>query len=348
MAYSTINKSTDYFNNVLYTGNASARTITTDMQPDMVWTKARNAAHHGIITDATTGAGKRLRTSVTNAQDTNGSSVASFISTGYTLTDNATINGNGETNVSWSWKGGGGQGSSNTDGTINTTYTSANTTSGFSISQYTGTGSAATIGHGLGAIPKMIIVKRIDSTSQWSVYHESVGNTKHVILNSTAVQVTSSAYWNDTSPTASVFSIGSGTDVNASGGTYVAYCWAQKTGFSAFGKYLGNYQDNGPFVYTGIKPKFILIRQYNDTGQWRLYDTKREIHGQGDLLKYLAAESSATEVTTTDGGLDILSNGFKIRSSGGNHDLNGNQDPYLYMAFGQTLVSSNNVPTTAR
>ena len=348
MAYSTINKSTDYFNNVLYTGNASARTITTGMQPDMVWTKARNAAHHGIITDATTGAGKRLRTSVTNAQDTNGSSVASFISTGYTLTDNATINGNTETNVSWSWKGGGGQGSSNTDGTINTTYTSANTTSGFSISQYTGTGSAATIGHGLGAIPKMIIVKRLDSTSQWSVYHESVGNTKHVILNSTAAQVTSTNYWNDTSPTASVFSIGAGTDVNASGGTYVAYCWAQKTGFSAFGKYFGNYVDNGPFVYTGMKPKFILIRQYNDTGQWRIYDTLRESYGQKDLLKYLASESTAAEVTTTDGGLDILSNGFKIRSSGGNHDLNGNQDPYLYMAFGQTLVSSNNVPTTAR
>ena len=349
MAYTTINKSTEHFDTKLWTGNGSSQTITGyEFQPDMAWIKARTTTGWHDITDAVRGATKSIFPNDAGVEDTSATALTAFTSDGYSFGSNSQVNGNGTTYVGWNWKAGVGQGSSNTDGSINTTYTSVNTTAGFSISKYTGTGSNATVGHGLGVVPKMIMVKRLDSSSDWRVYHSAAGATKQLFLNRDVAQDDDNTIWNDTAPTSSVFTVGTNTGSNASGGTYVAYCWAEKTGFSAFGSYLGNYVDNGPFIYTGMKPKFILIRQYNDTGQWRLYDTLRESGGQGNLLKYLAADSTATEVTTSDGGLDILSNGFKPRSSGGNHDLNGNQDPYLYMAFGQSLVGSNNTPATAR
>jgi hypothetical protein len=348
MAYTTINKHTDFFNRIKYTGDGSSSRAVTGFghQPDWLWFKRTNGTSHPQINDSVMGATKWRYTSSTGVDDTSTQAITYG-------TDGVTFNGGNydpNTNtypyICWSLKAGTTSGLSG--GTITPSAYSINTTSKFGIYKYTGTGSAGTISHGLGTTPKMIWIRRTDSATQWSVYHEAVGNDKHVILNSDAVQVTSANYWNDTSPTDSLFTIGAGTDVNASGGIYIAYVWGEVPGYSAFGKYYGNYQDNGPFVYTGMKPAFLLIRQYNDTGQWRIYDTLREDYGQGDLLKYLAAESTAAEVTTTDGGLDILSNGFKIRSSGGNHDLNGNQDPYLYYAVGQSLVGTNNIPATAR
>ncbi len=343
MAYTTINKSSDYFNSTIYTGNGTARTITVGLQPDLVWTKSRSAGHHGIITDATTGAGKRLRTSVTSAQDVSGASVASFVSTGYTLTDNSTINGNSETNVSWSWKGGGGQGSSNTDGSINTTYTSANTTSGVSIVSYTGTGSAATIGHGLGTVPKVIISKKLNDTSSWMVYHASLGNNKEMYLNATDASSNASATWNSTTPTSSVWSVSNDAN-NTSGSTYVSYVFAEKTGFSKFGSYTGNANANGTFIYTGFKPAFVLIKQSSAAGEdWNIYDNKRLGYNATD--KALFANLSNAEATKT-GGMDFLSNGIKMRGTDGSFNTS---QTYIYMAFAEApLVGSNNVPCTAR
>jgi hypothetical protein len=334
----------DYFKSTLYTGNETARTITVGLQPDLVWTKSRSAGHHGIITDATTGAGKRLRTSVTNAQDTSGASVASFVSTGYTLTDDSTINGNSETNVSFSWKGGGGQGSSNTDGSINTTYTSVNTTSGFSISKFTGTGSTATVGHGLGVAPKLIIAKALGTTSSWWVYHTSINSTNtdgYLVLNSTAGTADDATIWTTTAPTSSVFSIGSAISAH----DYVAYCFAEKSGFSSFNTYTGNQSAHGPFIYTGFKPAWIMIKNTSDGDDgWIIENNKASAYNP--TYNYLVASSSAAE-----GGagfpIDFLSNGFKIRGN----DISYNQSGYVYayMAFAEEpLVASNGDPATAR
>ena len=363
MAYTTINKSTDYFNTKLYTGNATNPTTISGIgfQPDWVWTKLRAGGTEGHrLCDAVRGATKDIRTNATDVESTIADTLTAFTSDGFSLGADSTagsalVNGNSNEYVSWNWRAGAGQGSSNTDGSINTTYTSVNTTSGFSISQYTGTGSAATIGHGIGVIPKMIIVKRINSTSQWSVYHESVGNDKHVILNSTAAQVTSTNYWNDTSPTASVFSIGSGTDVNASGGVYVAYCFAEKKGFSKFGSYTGNGNSgsSGTFVYTGFTPAFVILKITSGSDNWMAFTNKigsqtdqtggHNIHNRLLELNGDGAEGSAG----SGDGLDFLANGFKIRED--NANMNGNGSSYAFIAFAEEpLVSSNGLPATAK
>jgi len=245
--------------------------------------------------------------------------------------------------ASWNWKAGTGQGSSNTDGSINTTYTSVNTTAGFSISTYTGTGSNATVGHGLGSVPKMIIVKRTSATDVWRVYHGSIGATKHLVLNTTAGDASGSNVWNDTAPTSSVFSISTDSAVNASGATYVAYCFAEKTGYSKFGSYVGNGNADGTFVYTGFKPAFVIVKCTSTTGNnWVMIDNKR-LGYNVDNNRIYADLSNAEDTTDV---VDLVSNGFKHRFTGGTS--NGSGISYIYMAFGQSLVGSNNVPCTAR
>ena len=339
----------DNFNTVLYTGNQTARTITVGMQPDFTWTKARNQAHSHIMTDVVTGVGKRLRPNVNNAQDTSGASVASFVSTGYTLTDNDTINENSTTHVSWNWKAGGGQGSSNTDGSINTTYTSANTTSGFSISKYAGNGSAgATIGHGLGAIPQVIIVKNLSQAEHWIVYHHKSNATPedyYFRLNTDAA-ASDFEMWNDTAPTSSVFSLGTNDAVNHNGSNHVAYCFAEKKGFSKFGSYVGNGNADGAFIYTGFKPAFVMIKYAfsGGSGNWTIYDPLRD--GYNDKNDYLYANENNAESGITHK-IDLLSNGFKCRAN--SSDTNTSGGTMIYMAFAaEPLVSSNGLPATAR
>ena len=348
MAYTTINKSTDHFNTVLYTGNETARTITVGMQPDFTWTKARSQAHSHITTDVVTGVGKRLRPNVNNAQDTSGASVASFVSTGFTLTNDATINENSTTYVSWNWKANG-AGSSNTDGSINTTYTSANTTSGFSISTYTGTGSNATVGHGLGAVPKVVLVKGIGHTSQWYMYHIGTDANGVMLLDGTAAKTTDTVSWQNTTPTSSVFSIGNDGGTNGSGNTYVAYCFAEKTGFSKFGSYTGNGNADGAFVYTGFKPAFVLIKKATgSTDSWFINDNKRSLSGGTNTNSYyMRPNENAVEGTSASLAIDILSNGVKIRNT--DTAYNNDNSTYIYMAFAEApLVGSNNIPCTAR
>ena len=333
----------DYFNTKLYTGTGSSNAITgIGFAPDWLWIKARGASYSNQLVDNVRGATKMLASDNNSAEFTAADRVASLDSDGFTLGSNANVNASSGTYVSWNWKANG-QGSSNTDGTINTTYTSANTTSGFSISQYTGTGSAATIGHGLGVTPKMIIVKRTNTTGGWTIYHSSVGNTKYLYLNTTDAEATASSIWNNTSPTSSLFTVGTDGEVNGSGSTYVAYCFAEKIGFSKFGSYTGNGNADGTFIYTGFKPAFIIIKK-NATDYWFMYDNKR-----GDInanAKTLKANTSDAEGTSGKE-IDFLSNGVKIRNS--NNSINTSGSTYIYMAFAEEpLVASNGTPATAR
>lgn len=344
MAYINFQPS-DYFNTLLYTGNGSAGNAQTGVgfQPDLVWYKSRsNNYNHGLF-DIVRGTSKQIY-SDTNAAEATYSGVTSFDSDGFTLGTDVGGNDNSATYVAWNWRAGNSQGSSNTDGSINTTYTSVSTTAGFSISKYTGTGSAGTIGHGLGAVPKMVLVKRTNTTGNWTMYHIGSGATKYLYLNQTAAEASASGIWNDTTPTSSVFSVGTDGEVNASGSTYVAYCFASVKGFSKFGVYYGDGSADGPFIYTGFKPGLIILKRVGNAGNnWNMIDSKRS--PSNDVDKILFPSSNDAEVTTTVA--DINSTGFKIRltSSGWNH----NQDKFIYMAFAEEpLVSSNNVPATAR
>ena len=346
MAYTTINKSTDYFNTKLYTGNGSAGNAITGVgfQPDWLWIKNRGQADWHQLFNSVRGASYVLYSNETSAESSASSSFASFDSDGFTVNANDGTNGNGENLVAWNWKANG-TGSANTDGSINSTV-SANTTAGFSIVYYTGNStSGATVGHGLGVVPKMIIVKLLSGSDNWTIYHSSLGNTKRLELNNANASATSaSAGWNNTSPTTSVFSLGNNGQVNGSGQTYIAYCFAEKTGYSKFGSYKGNGSADGTFVYTGFRPNWVMIKETNGSGAWRIFDNKRP--GYNEPYALMADVADAAETGTSRNKIDQLSNGFKLRMQ--YDDTNGSSGEYVYMAFGQSMVGSNNVPCTAR
>ena len=344
MAYTTINKFTDYFNTVTYSGNGSNNhTITgVGFNADFVWNKLKNGNDDHRLFDKVRGINKYVESSNATVEVTD--AILSTNSDGYVLTDAGEVNSNTGTYVSWNWIANG-QGSSNTDGSINTTYTSVNTTAGLSIVTYTGTGSNATIGHGLGVAPKMIIIKSRSHAKDWTVYHASLGNTKWLELNGTAAELTNSNRWNNTSPTNQVFSVGVDSGINGSGYTYVAYCFAEKTGYSKFGSYVGNGNADGTFVYTGFKPAFVMTKKTSGTSSWDMHDTKRDTFNVA--TKHLLAEDNGAEGSTVV--LDILSNGFKFRTSNG--DRNASGATYIYMAFAQEPVVANvgqSIPATAR
>jgi len=354
MAYSSIVKPTDYFETKLYTGNGGTQSITgVEFQPDLVWIKNRSTTDWHWWNDAVRGATKTLHSNKNNAESTESTSITGFTSDGFSLGSEASTNGSGNSIVAWNWKAGTGQGSSNTDGSINTTYTSVNTTAGFSISQYTGTGSAgATVGHGLGAIPKWIIVKKTSGASGWHVYHDSLGNTQRISLNETDATSSDSSAWNNTTPTSSVFTIGNSSTTNGSSATTIAYCFAEKKGYSKFGKYTGNGNVDGTFVYTGFKPAFVIIKNTGATKNWYLFDNKRETFNAQDSVLYPNLFNAETSVSDYNS-LDFLSNGFKLRggSSGVGDDTNGSYT-YIYMAFAENPFVGNDsgtaVPGTAR
>ena len=344
MAYTTINKSTEHFNTKLYTGDGtSSRNITgVGFQPDWLWIKNRSIVQSNFLFDAVRGVSKAIFSDTTGAESTQAATQTAFLSDGFTVGNDVASNGNGNGIVSWNWKAGGGQGSSNTAGSINTAYTSVNTTAGFSISTYTGTGSTATVGHGLGVAPAMIIIKATSFSEDWIVYHQSTGNTVKLDLNTTNATNASVNYWQNTTPTSSVFYIGANDRLNKSGATYVAYCFAEKTGYSKFGSYTGNGNANGPFIYTGMRPSFVIFKRTDSTSNWRLFDNKRL--GYNSANSQLYPNLSNAEDSGTN--LDICSNGFKILTTSG--DMNNGSGTYIYMAFGQSLVGTNNIPNNAR
>ena len=341
MAYTTIKKPSDYFNTVLYTGTGSAQSITgVDFQPDMVWIKDRTGTGYHRINDAVRGATKEIYPNVTNAENTEPQAVTSFDTDGFTVGSNNGYSQNGYNFVSWNWLGANGT-TANTDGSITSTV-SANTTSGFSIVQYSGNATAgATVGHGLGSVPKMVIVKKTNGAKDWNVYHVGMGATKCVYLNLTNAEQTH-GNWNNTTPTNTVFSIGSDDQVNGSGQTYITYCFAEKQGFSKFGSYVGNGNADGTFVYTGFKPKFILTKNSSASStSWVLTDTSRSTYNV--TSNALMADASTAEQAYTY--FDITSNGFKARNT--SHWVNGSGNTIIYLAFAEEPLVGDN-PATAR
>ena len=343
MAYTTINKSTDYFNTKLYTGNGSAGNALTGIghQPDLVWMKGRNQAFDQCWYDAVRGVTKLIRSNLTNAEATQ-SGVTAFGSDGFTLGSSGETNSNNDTYVAWNWKANG-AGSSNTDGSITSTV-SASTTSGFSIVKWTGTGSAATVGHGLGTTPGLIIIKNYSRAGEdWVVWHDSFAANQFIRLNTTAAVATSTSMWNNTLPTSTVFSLVNEEKNNYSGDNIIGYCFAEKTGFSKFGSYTGTSDADGPFLYCGFKPAFYLWKPYNATDSWNLVDSKRDGYNP-DNNRLFPNASSAED---TQDRVDLVSNGIKIRTSDGG--TNSSSRSYIFMAFAEEpLVSSNGVPATAR
>ena len=346
MAYTTINKSTDYFNTKLYTGNGSTNNITgVGFQPDWLWIKSRGATENHVLYDAIRGVTKQLYSNTSGAESTNATALTAFASDGFNLaTTNTNTNASGANFVSWNWKANG-QGSSNTDGSINTTYTSANTTAGFSIISYTGAGGTSnTLGHGLGVKPKMFIVKcRSHAGEYWGTWIDTDGDgTSNYRLS---LNTTDAAYGNNPitfSNSTITLPSSANTQWDGSGRTYIGYCFAEKTGYSKFGSYTGNGSTDGTFVYCGFKPALLLFKRTDTAKNWFIHDNKRKEYNPE--VDYLNPNLNVAESDYDT--LDILSNGFKIRQSGTGHNESGGT--YIYMAIGQSLVGSNNVPCTAR
>jgi len=344
MAYTTINKGSSYFNTVIYTGTGSSLSVTgVGFQSDFRWLKQRSYVGYHQFNDTLRGITKYLFSNATDAEYTDANGFTAIGSDGFTVGTNAGFNTNGGTLVAWNWLAGG-AGVSNTSGSISSTV-SANPTAGFSIVSYTGTGANATVGHGLGVAPKMVICKTRSTSADWYVYHASMGTNKNIYLNSTGASITSNLWWNNTAPTSTVFSVGDQTGNNGSGITIIAYCFADIKGYSKFGSYTGNGSTDGPFVYTGFKPAFVMFKNSTTAGtNWQINDSARDTFNV--MNKRLAPSTSDAEATDYNFG-DFLSNGFKIRQT--DQTWNRSGDTYIYMCFASNpFVTSGGIPVTAR
>jgi hypothetical protein len=330
-----INNGAQYMNAVTYTGNSGSQTVSNGVfQPDLTWHKTRSVVASHVLFDSIRGASSGLNSDATSAQNNNWTG-QSFTSTGFTVSNSysSESNYNGQTMVAWQWKAAGSS-VSNTSGSITSTV-NAGTTQGFSVVTFTSSvNGTPTIGHGLGVAPSMIITKSRSSTDTWLTYHASLGATKGIALQTTGAAVTSANYWNNTAPTSSVFTINataSGNFYNTSQ-TYVAYCFAQVAGYSAFGTYTGNGSADGPFVYTGFRPRYIMWKRTDSISDWSIIDSSRSTYNvQNDELY---ADLSSAETAAGAPRLDNLSNGFKIRNAGG-AAINASGGTYIYAAFAE-------------
>ena len=359
MAYTTINKSSDHFNTVLYTGNGGTKSVTgVGFQPDWVWVKSRVATHNHFLWDAVRGVQNRISSNLTTAEGSDTNGLTSFDSDGFTLGDKGSINSNTDTYASWNWLAGTTSGiSTDSYSTITPTSYSFNATNGCSIVKYNGNGTAgAGVPHGLGVAPKIVIVKNTASGSTgWYCYHKDIGAANVIYLNSNAGSSNSSTVWNGWNTDTFNFYLGTNTGVNDSGTAHIAYCFAEKTGYSKIGSYNGNGNVDGNFLYLGFKPAFFMYKRTDTLGNWGMKDNKRS--GSSALQDFGQFNPNQTEnpsanlnnVENKASGfaVDFLSNGIKIR--GGDGNLNTNGGSYIYMAFAEApLVGSNNVPCTAR
>ena len=347
MAYTTIDDPTIYFNTVLYTGNGSTNAITgVGFQPDWVSIKRRSgSASNGGVFDVVRGVTKLLSTSLSDAEDTRTDSLTAFGADGFTLgADSGNyVNTNSETFVSWNWKAG--TAFSNSAGTNGATLASTgskNTTAGFSIVSYTGDESGNdTIFHGLSQTPEWIVTKPRDVADNWGVFHGSFSSQEYLFFNTTAAKASASSMFNAL-PGSTVFTVGDNAAVNDDG-AMIAYCFNSVKGYSKFGKYEGNGSTNGPVIWTGFKPAFVMQKNVSATQGWQLQDNKREgYNGDNDLLQpnSSAAESGVNRV-------DFLSNGFKVITTDAGQNTSGST--YIYIAFAESpLVNSNGVPNNAR
>ena len=349
MAYTTIDDPEKYFQCVIYTGNGSTQSITfdgtSDMRPDFNWTKVRSEVGSHRLTDTIRGLDNPI---YSNGNDAEGDedNYTSFDSDGFSL-KNASVNENTRTYVSWCWNAASSN-ANNSDGDI-ASVIRANTTSGFSIVTYTGNATSGQgVGHGLGIAPKFISIKNRDQNDTWIVFTTGVDGSLDYISNG----------WGDTNskgdsgldvPTTSIFDIHSDSHQNATGEKYVAYCWANVQGFSKIGVYKGNNNSDGPFVYTGFRPAFVMIKDSGSGQYWHIIDNKRDPFNDNAAAQVTANTSSAESAVASDRGalpLDLLSNGFKVRTDGSSCNGTGT---FLYMAFAEApLVNSNGVPNNAR
>jgi hypothetical protein len=337
IGFGLTNQGNNYFDVSLWAGNGSTQTITNSgsMQPDFVWAKNRTitGSNHRLF-DSVRGASKILYSSLTDAEATDANGLTSFNSNGFSI-GSTQINDSGSNFVGWQWRASNATAVSNTAGTITSTV-SANTTAGFSVVTYTGTGSNATVGHGLGVAPAFGIVKSRSSVTDWKVWHQSLTSAAYYLfLNTTNAEGSASSIWG-TSPgrTSTTFSVGTNSDTNASGSTYVAYCFAAVPGYSFFGSFTGNGSGDGPFVYCGFRPRYLMIKRYDASGDpWWVIDSARSPYNQTTLA--LRPNSSNAEDSGGNANFDFLSNGFKARTSGGG---NGNESgaTYIIAAFAES------------
>ena len=356
MAYTNIDDPSAYLTTTLYTGNGSANhAITNDanagnFQPDMLWYKSRSYASSHILYDSSRTDANFLTVNTAAQEKSDANMLESFDANGFTL--NADTDGNRASNtfVAWQWKANGGtttafsESGSNPGGTRQT-----NTTAGFSIIAYTGTGSNGTIAHGLPSTPEFIIFKRRDNANFWCVWHQAIGDDYKLALHLADGLDADGAFMASTLPTSTNITVGGASvNTNANNGTYICYAFSPIQGYSKFGKYVGNGNANGTFVYTGFKPAFIMWKRTSGTSDWVIWDNKRD--PDNAVLKALYPNVADAESTSSDGtgtSIDILSNGFKMRTN--NAVMNGSGEDFIYMAFAESsFVSSTGIPTTAR
>ena len=350
MAYTSINKPSDYFNTKLHTGNGSTQSITgINFQPDWVWIKDRGNATNHMVFDSVRGTGKELHTQNTDNETTQSDTLTAFGSDGFSLGSHADVNDSSDNYVSWNWKAGTSftnDASATGIGTIDSTG-SVNTDAGFSIVKWTGTTSNGTIAHGLGTTPSLFISKSMAGAHAWGVYHKSIGIGSSTLLNSNGASDADATYYGGTSPTSTTMGLGTTNATNASG-DMIGYAFAEKQGYSKFGSYKGNGNADGTFVYTGFKPAFFICKRYNDAGyDWLMYDNKRQVSFNviDDFLKPNLGDAETTG--NANQSLDFLSNGVKHRGNGASS--NGSGASYIYMAFAEhPFVSSTGTPVTAR
>ena len=327
MAYTDIDDPSAYFQTTLYTGNASAGHAITnsgnsDLAPNWVWIKSRDDTSQHRIYDTVRGVQKPLKSDLANAEGTDNNGVTAFGSDGFTLGNEAQSNGNNLNFVSWNWKEQAGV---------------------FDIVSYTGNGSNRTIAHNLGVVPKMMIVKRRDASASWFVYHVANGNGNVMKLDNNEAVSAYAEYWNSTTPTSSVFSLGTAATANADGGTFIAYLFGNKQGVSKMGSYTGNGNADGAFVYLGFKPAFVMWKRTDTTNNWMIGDNKITTFNPKDNM--MRADVANAQLSTNP--VDFLSNGFKIRLTG--NAFNNSSGTYIYMAFAENpFVTSTGVPATAR
>ncbi len=344
MAYTTINKSTDYFNTKLYTGNNSAGHAITGVgfQPDWTWIKSTDGTYNHHTFDAIRGVTKSITTNE-NAAETTISGLTAFGTDGFTLGSNAQCNSGGPF-VSWNWKAG--TTAIPSGSTTDPLGVSINTTSGFGIYKITSPASGSyVLKHGLGKKPKMVIVKDLEASQKWMVWSDTFSNATndYIKLNSTDAKATYSTCWGTMNSTDCTISVGGTLDAN---NDHVVYIFTDTTGYSKFGSYTGNGNADGTFVYTGFKPAWIMYKNSGYTGAWIMYDNKRDPHNLIDTR--LEAQGDFVESTSSSKSLDFLSNGFKMRGVD-NAQSNWDGNTYIYMAFAEApLVGTNNIPCTAR
>ena len=353
MAYTAIDDGSEYFHTQLYTGTGSSglevrnNANSGDFTPDWLWVKPRSASDNHVLFDSSRGFDKQLKANGNDAEDTHSPAKFTRETNGFDIdSTDGNYNGNGTTYVAWQWKCNNATTASNSDGGITSTV-QANTTAGFSIILYTGTGSTSSVGHGLGDTPDWIIYKRRSGgTRDWMVFHQiaSAGG-KGLILNSASAGDTASSIFGGNLPTSTTIPVGFATETNTSGESHIAYAFAEKQGFSKFSSFVGNGSTDGPFVYTGFKPAWLMYKEDENQGGWGIWDSKRVIENPIDIR--LLANNNSADDTSNDNRQDFLSNGFKVRTSSGGFNQSGRT--IYYMAFAEhPFVSSKGVPVTAR